>query len=161
MQIKSIDEAVKALKKIFLPSFCYSFELGLVDLHLSNQLKKKLSDRGANNIIHTAENGYQFSIETGDLLRKPRVGNVVVNVIDKKDDFTVTINFRSQRLVFYACFLAVALFVVFNTNYHQAKDILNSLWLVIASLLVGHIYFWSSHATDGKRIRDFFLGVGK
>lgn len=160
MQVKVLNEVAKALKKIFIPSFSYSFELGLVDLHLSNQLKKNLSNRGAN-IINIDENGYQFNIETSDLLKKPRVGNVVVSVVDKKDKFTITINFRSQRLLFYTCFLSVILLIVFNTNYHQWKDILNSLLFMIASLFLGNIYFWSSHATDGKRMKDFFIGIGK
>ena len=69
-------------KKIFVPSFCYEFDINKEDLYYLNGIDKKIRMLGAH-VLQNVPNNYQFLIKTSILINDYRMGKSVVSIRNK------------------------------------------------------------------------------
>jgi hypothetical protein len=155
----SISSCIGIIKNIFIPSFRYKYSTKLIDLHYSESLNKKLNTLGAH-ILKKETDGYQYIIRTSQLLKRYRMGKVIVTIHKKeKDEFDIDIEFQTQKVVFLVSTIIISIVLLIGAFIEQKIKI--SVLLAIPFMFMGgHLYFGGSLVPNVPRIRKFFIDLG-
>jgi hypothetical protein len=147
------------MKNMFVPSFCYEFDIGIVDLHYSERLGNKLDALGAH-IVKKESNEYKFIINTSRLLKRYRMGKALITIRHiENSKFYVSIEFQTQKYVFFAVATIVSIVSLISV-FTENKDVLLKILAIPLIFPFGHLYFWGSLAANMQRIKKFFITLG-
>lgn len=153
------NNILSIIKKIFMPPFCYNFDINVVNLHYSKKVDKKLNTLGAY-IVEKNSDEYQFVIKTSHLLKRYRIGMSLISLRHKeKDKFNIAVKFQTQRMAFFiiATIISTALLI---SAVAEQKDVVIKLITIPIIFPFGHLYFLGSLAANVQRIKKFFIELG-
>lgn len=144
---------------IFVPNFCFQFDVEIVDLHYTPSMGKKLDAARARIIEYSSEH-VRFLINTSKLLNRFRIGKSEVIIKHKSQNaFQVTITFLTQKMAFLIISAGVSSALVISAIVTR-ESVFSKLVVIPLVYLSGHMYFWGSIAANTQRIKKFIIGLG-